>query len=128
MPQLIFEGKVFSGRGEGKRFVGLPWVKRQIMQKTGFTPYDGTLNLCLTGDSVEKRRQLDQANGSVVEPEAGFCPGILFRGYIEGLECAVILPKVPNYPVDILEVVASQNLRCRLGLADGNTVAVAVTF
>ncbi|MGD6853138.1 MAG: DUF120 domain-containing protein [Candidatus Bathyarchaeia archaeon] len=128
MPRLTFEGTVFSGRGEGKRFIELPWVKRQIMQKTGFNPYAGTLNLRLTGDSVEKRRTLDQANGSVVEPEAGYYPGVLFRGYIEGVECAVILPKVSNYPVDVLEVVAPQNLRCRLGLADGNTVAVAVTF
>jgi riboflavin kinase len=128
MPQLIFEGTVFSGRGEGKRFVELPWVKRQIQQKTGFTPYAGTLNLHLTRGSLEKRHLLDQAKGSIVEPEAGFCPGVLFRGYIEGLECAVILPKVPNYPLDVLEVVAPQNLRCKLGLADGNTVAVAITF
>lgn len=128
MPQLTFEGTIFSGRGEGKRFVELPWVKRQITQKTGFTPYAGTLNLRLKCDSVQKRQLLDKAEGFVVEPEAGFCPGVLFRGYIEGIECAMVLPKVPSYPADLLEIVAPQNLRCRLGLADGDAVAVEITF
>ncbi|MEM2419584.1 MAG: DUF120 domain-containing protein, partial [Candidatus Bathyarchaeia archaeon] len=36
------KGKVFSGTGEGSKFVGLKWVKNQIEEKLGFTPFKGT--------------------------------------------------------------------------------------
>lgn len=128
MAQLTFEGTVYSGSGAGKHFVNLPWVRRQIQEKLGFTPYSGTLNLRLTGENEKKRRLLDAAQGLAVKPEAGYCPGALFKATIDGLECAVVIPKVPNYPADILEIIAPLYLRGNLGLTDSSTVAVMVTF
>ena len=128
MPQLTFEGTVFSGTGAGKKFVDLPWFKRQIEEKLGFTPYPGTLNIRLTKEGVENRRRLDLAEGFLVEPKAGYCPGMLIKAVIGGLECAVVIPQVPNYPVDVLEIIAPLYLRGRLGLEDGCCVAVVVTF
>ncbi len=120
------EGKVFSGRGEGKKFVELPWVKRQIEEKLGFSPFAGTLNVRLTEESVEKRKQLTSARGFCVEPQAGYCDGLLFKATLGGLDCAVVLPLVPNYPPDVLEVIAPIYLRSKLGLRDGNSVAITV--
>ncbi len=128
LPQLTFEGKVFSGKGEGKKFIELPWVKRQIEQKLRFCPYPGTLNLRLTEDSTEKKRLLDAAKGSAIAPKAGYCPGLLFRAHLDGVECAVVLPKIPNYPTDLLEIIAPDYLRSKLGLKDGSSVSVKVTF
>jgi len=128
LARLNFEGTVYSGSGAGKRFVNLPWVRRQIQEKLGFSPYSGTLNLRLTGENEKKRRLLDVAQGLAVEPEAGYCPGVLFRASIDGLECAVVLPKVPNYPTDILEIISPLYLRGSLGLTDSSIVAVVVTF
>jgi riboflavin kinase len=128
LPRLIFEGTVFSGKGEGKRFVELPWVKQQIDEKLHFTPFAGTLNLRLSKSFAEKRKTLDSKGGFTVAPEAGYCAGILFRAYVEGLECAVVLPKVPSYPDDVLEIIAPLYLRGKLGLIDGSAVTVIVTF
>jgi riboflavin kinase len=122
--QITFEGKVFSGKGEGKRFVELPWVQCQVEEKLGFTPFFGTLNLRLNKESAAKKKLL--VNGLKVEPQRGFCPGMLFKACIGGLECAVVLPQVPDYPLDVLEVIAPTYLRGQLGLADGNMMAVAV--
>jgi len=119
-------GTVFSGRGEGKKFVDLPWVKRQIEEKMGFSPYSGTLNIHLTEESAKKKIQLENAKGTKIEPHAGFCPGVLFRACIGDLECAAVFPKVSNYPCDVLEVIASVCLRERLDLADGSLVTVSV--
>lgn len=77
---------------------------------------------------MEKRRRLDSAEGFLVEPQAGYCPGVLIKAVIGGVECAVVIPQVPNYPNDILEIIAPLYLRGRLGLTDGNVVAVVVTF
>jgi riboflavin kinase len=114
--------------GEGKRFVALPWVKAQIERKLGFTPYFGTLNLKLTKDSAQKRKLLDTAEGFLIEPETGYLPGVLFKASIGGLECAVVLPRMPDYPADVLEIIAPRYLRGKLGLVDGSSVAVVVTF
>ena len=54
-------GTVFSGEGNGKKFVDLPWVKQQIEEKLGFSPYLGTLNLRLTEKDAEKRSLLETA-------------------------------------------------------------------
>jgi riboflavin kinase len=128
VPRITLKGTIFSGIGEGKRFVALPWVKAQIEQKLGFTPYLGTLNLRLTKDSAEKRKRLDTVEGFLIEPQTGYLPGVLFRASIEGLECAVVLPRIPDYPEDVLEIIAPQYLRGKLGLVDGSMVAVVVTF
>ncbi len=127
MLQIVFEGTVFSGTGNGKKFVDLPWVKQQIIDKLGFSPYSGTLNICLTKESVEKRILLENAKGIEVEPQPGYCPGELFRACIGALECVVVVPKVPNYPSDVLEVIAPVCLRGRLKLVDGSLVAVSVS-
>ena len=126
MPKIVLNGTVFSGKGEGKKFIGLPWVKRQIEGKLGFSPYSGTLNLRLTKESLEKRIKLENTSGISVEPQAGYCPGIMFRACIGVLDCAVVVPQIPNYPSDVLEVIASVCLREQLKLVDGSSVTVSV--
>jgi riboflavin kinase len=126
LPKIVFRGKVFSGLGDGKKFIGLLWVKRQIQKKLGFSPYAGTLNIRLTDEDIRKKILLQKAKGMVVEPQAGYCPGILFNACIGTLECAVVIPQIPNYPSDVLEIVAPVCLREKLKLADGNSIAVTV--
>ena len=121
------KGKVFSGTGEGAQFASLPWVKRQIKEKIGFTPYPGTLNLRLNNDFVAIRRLLENANAIDILPEPGYCSGKCFKAYImQRLKCAVILPCVKNYPKDVLEIVAPSNLREKLKLSDGDEVEVKI--
>ena len=126
MPTLVFDGTVFSGTGAGKKFIDLPWVKRQIEEKLGFSPYSGTLNIRLTKDSAKKRVLLEKAEGTGVTPQVGYYPGVMFKAKIGSLAAGVVIPKVPNYPSDVLEVIAPVYLRERLRLADGSLVAVTV--
>lgn len=126
MPIIVFEGTVFSGTGAGRKFIDLPWVKRQIEEKLGFSPYSGTLNIRLTKDSTKKRALLKAAEGIGVTPQVGYYLGVLFKACIGSLEAGVVIPKVPNYPSDVLEVIAPVYLRERLKLADGSLVAVTV--
>jgi riboflavin kinase len=126
--QLTFRGTVFSGSGAGKHFVGLPWVRVQIEQKLGFTPYPGTLNLHLGKDEAIKRRLLDPALGIRVEPEAGYFLGSLFSATVLGVKAAVVVPLVPDYPADVLEVIAPLYLRGKLEEGgEGERVVVTVT-
>jgi riboflavin kinase len=126
LPKLVFEGTVYSGKGEGKKFVDLPWVKKQIVEKLGFSPYLGTLNLHLDNCSIEKKVLLENATELEIKPKPRFCPGVMFKAQIGDLNCAVVIPKVPNYPSEILEIIAPVCLRERLKLVDGSLVSVLI--
>jgi riboflavin kinase len=126
LQKITFNGTVYSGAGEGKKFIDLLWVKRQIQEKLGFTPYSGTLNIHLNKESVMQKKLLKKAVHLPICPEKGYCTGILIKAQIEGLDCGIIIPQIPNYASDVLEVVAAWCLRERLKLVDGTKVAVMV--
>lgn len=128
MANLSLRGKVYSGKGEGKKFVSLPWVERQIHEKLGFSPYPGTLNIRLSREGLANKKMLTKAERIEIEPEKGFCKGFLIKGKISGLGCGIIVPLVPAYPPDVVEVVAAVFLRQRLHLSDGREVAVTVVL
>lgn len=127
LQKLTVEGKVFSGEGRGKCFMMLPWAKRQIVDKLGFEAYPGTLNIRLTSQSINKRSLLEPEKGLLVQPESGYYYGALFLAEIKKIKAAVVLPLVPNYPIDLLELVAPAYLRGTLGLKDGDRVTVEVS-
>ena len=126
MPKIALRGKVFSGTGKGKKFMNLPWVKRQIERKLGFFPYSGTLNIRLNKESVKKKTLFENVKEIEIDPQAGYFPGLLFKAYLDTLNCAVVIPKVPNYPSDVLEIVAPIYLREHLKLVDGSLVIITI--
>ena len=126
MPKIVFKGTVFSGNGEGRKFIELPWVKQQIQEKLGFTPYAGTLNIRLAEDSVVQKKQLEKAKRLEVIPEKGYYSGLLIKAKIGSLECAIVIPQVPNYPSNVMEIIAPVYLRERLKIADDSEVTVTV--
>ena len=126
MPKIVFKGTVFSGNGEGRKFIELPWVKQQIQEKLGFTPYAGTLNIRLAEDSVKQKKLLQDTKGIEVYPERGYYSGLLIKAYMGILECAIVIPQVPNYPSNVMEIIAPVYLRERLKIADDSEVTVTV--
>ena len=125
--KITTKGKVISGSGRGKHFVNLPWVKKQINTKLGFNPYLGTLNLRLSNE--RHNIGLRNAKGIIIKPDVGYYEGKCFRALVmKKIEGAVVLPIVPNYPSDLLEIIAPVSLRETLGLTDGMTVKVTITL
>jgi len=123
------KGRVFSGTGEGAKFIKLSWVKDQIREKMGFTPYEGTLNLRLNGEDKKVKKALEEADSVIIVPESGYCRGKCFKARImESVDGAVIIPEVEGYPDDVLEVIAPINLRERFRLKDGDYVELSLTF
>ena len=127
MPKIKFAGTVFSGTGQGKKFMELPWVKQQLTKKLGFSPYAGTLNIRLNKESAKQKSQLEKQHGIIVYPEESYYAGLLFKAKIGTDECFIVIPQVPNYPKDVLEVIAPINLREKLNLKDGDQATVEVT-
>ena len=128
MSTLSFRGKVYSGKGEGKKFIELPWVQKQIHQKLGYTPYSGTLNIRLNRESILLKKKLDKAPRLEIVPETGYCKATMIKAKIMDLDCAIIIPHVPAYPPDVIEVVAPIFLRQRLNLMDDSEAEVTLSL
>ena len=127
MPFSI-KGKVVEGKGTAAGFLGLVWVKDQIKEKAGFTPFLGTLNLELFSPSPEEYQcYIQSRTGIIIEPlENGYEPGLLFRVKVNNkVEGLVVIPQIVDYPKDKVEVIAALNLRTALELGDGSIVSVS---
>ena len=128
MKTLQVKGKVFSGSGEGAKFIQLPWARTQIAEKLGFIPYPGTLNIKTTEGSRELKL-LKKEKTIEISPIEGFCRGRCFKAiFVDNLKCAVIVPEIPNYRENTIEVIAQVNLREKFKLRDGDVIEVKIAI
>ncbi|RLI85430.1 MAG: riboflavin kinase [Archaeoglobales archaeon] len=127
---VVIKGRVFGGVGEGAYYVSLEGYRKQFIEKLGFDPYPGTLNLKIPKEQMYFRKMLDQEEGIRIEgfstADRTFGDVKAFKCRIDGVDGAVVLPKRTHYPGDVLEVIAPVKLREKLGLKDGDTVEVEV--
>ena len=123
---------VFTGLGEGAYYVTREGYKRQFVEKLGFEPYPGTLNLRITDpESLRARRELDYYPGIEIrgfEAEGGtFGAGKCFRALVnDEIEAAVVIAYRSHYGPSVLEVISPVYLRGKLGLKDGDEVKVKI--
>jgi len=123
---LCVKGIVSFGKGEGTKFTKLEWVKTQTRERLGFIPEPGTLNLNINKDQIQNRALLDKAEAIEIQSPTGHGRGRLFRANLQDHEVAVIIPQVPNYPEDLVEIIAPINLRRRLKLEDGASLELQI--
>jgi len=129
--EVILEGIVFTGLGEGAYYTQLPHYVEEFRKKLGFKPYPGTLNLRLINrEDVLKRMLVEKAADIVIE---GFSNGVrayggakCIRGFIDGEEIFLIFIERTHYPKDVIEVIAPICLRERFKLKDGDKVTLKV--
>ncbi len=128
--KVCIKGKIVSGVGEGKYYVGLEGYKKQFVEKLGFSPFLGTLNIKISKEQMYFRRVLDEEEGILIEgfktADRTFGDVKAFKCRIDGVEGALIFPQRTHYNKEIIEVIAPVNLREKLGLKDGDEVEVEV--
>lgn len=126
--RLHLEGELCSGLGEGRRFTQLDWAAREFVDKLGFVPYPGTFNLRMGGAAWERARGLlSRQPGIAIVAAAGYCGAKCFTVAIGGrVNGALVLPQVPAYPTDKLEIVAPLSLRQALRVNNCDRVRLRV--
>ncbi|MBI4444029.1 MAG: CTP-dependent riboflavin kinase [Acidobacteria bacterium] len=120
------EGRVSSGLGRGAQFLVLDWVRQQLRESLGVTPFPGTLNLEVAPEVFRRIFDRRTAFQKISDPSAPHCPGFLCRVALKanGQICGsayLILPEMTVYK-DVLEVISEHNLREALHLKDGDRV------
>ncbi len=131
-PSVTLEGILFTGLGEGAYYVTRDKYRKQFIEKLGFDPYPGTLNLKLTSEyDAEARSELETYPGIEVE---GFdsesrtfgnvkCYPAVIDNKMKG---AVLFALRSHYDSSVLEIIAPTHLRSKLKLTDGHKVKVEV--
>lgn len=124
----FLSGKVITGLGEGQYYISLDGYRAQFIEKLGFDPYPGTLNIRLDTPGVELRKGINaniRISGFTSENRT-FGSGSCFKIRIDNIDGAVIVPERTHYPEDIIEIIAPVNLRKYLNISDGSIVEVEV--
>lgn len=129
---VTLEGVLFTGIGEGAYYVTRDGYRKQFIEKLGFDPYPGTLNLKLTTDyDIKTRSELEAYPAIEIQ---GFknesrtfgpvkCYPAIINNKVKG---AVVYALRSHYNSSVMEVIAPNFLRNQLKLKDGNKVKVEV--
>jgi len=129
---ITIEGTVFSGLGEGRYYVTREPYRKQFIERLGFDPYPGTLNLKISSEyDAEMREELETYPGIEID---GFknehrtygsvkCFRVIINNREEG---ALVMALRTHYDRSVIELIAPTYLRSRLKLKDGNKVKVEV--
>ena len=128
----IIKGRVFSGLGEGAYFTQIDWVKQQCLEKLGFIPFAGTLNLHVNEDYLNLTQQArSAAEIDVVPPSPDFCPAKAIPVSIGNIKAAIIVPHAEEFtddvhPADIIEVIAPVEVKKALDIKDGDELVITL--
>ncbi len=127
--KLVIKGLVSSGIGEGRYYMSLDGYRRQFIEKLGFDPYPGTLNLKLSKDQILLKLELEKKEGIIINgfkaENRTFGSVKAFKCKMKNLDCAIILPERTHHS-DVIEIIAPVNLREKFGLKDGDLIEVEV--
>ena len=122
-------GKIVSGVKQGAFFTQLDWVQEQCLQKLGFKPFPGTLNLEIAHENMRIIEALQAQEGiELVPPDSNFCAGSVFPISIEGISGAMVAPAadVRVHAKNIIEIISHLGLKDALGVEDGDWVTLTI--
>ncbi|MFC5971676.1 DUF120 domain-containing protein [Halomarina salina] len=133
-------GTVTGGMGEGRHYISLPGYKEQFVERLGYEPFPGTLNVDLDAESTRARAALDGLEPVRIDgwedDERTYGPAFCWPATIalDGDESTdggydeahVVAPERTHHGQDKVELIAPDRLRDELGLDDGEGVTVHV--
>jgi len=131
-PSVTLEGTVFTGLGEGAYYISKEHYRKQFIEKLGFDPYPGTLNLKLTTEyDLKTHSELETYPAIEIQ---GFknedrtfglvkCYPATIGNKVKG---SLISALRSHYDSSVVELIAPVCLRKHLNLKDGYKVKIEV--
>ena len=120
-------GKILSGVQKAAQFTQLDWVREQCMEKLGFIPFPGTVNLEITEEDISTLKALRKEEGiRLIPPDPQFCESKAFpitMGHIQG---ALIIPEenVRVHGRAVIEIMAPVKVKDALGVDEGDNLSL----
>jgi len=129
---LTIQGRLFTGLGEGAYYITREGYWKQLVNKLGFKPYPGTLNLKVsTSTGMVTRRELEKLPGIIID---GFSDGQRTFGTLKCIPAlindkirgAVLLIQRTHHNSSVIEIIAPVYLREALKIKDNDLVNVKI--
>ncbi|MDI6643988.1 MAG: CTP-dependent riboflavin kinase [Methanobacteriaceae archaeon] len=122
---MKFKGIVVSGYGEGAYFMGLNVYQSQFLDKLGFEPYKGTLNIEISEETRSMLKTVPREIYGIIEGSGSYGAVKFLKATLnDKIDGAVIFPEKTHHPQNLLEFVAPVKLRDELKIIDGDSVTI----
>ena len=128
-------GRRHARDGEGRHYITLPGYAEQFVSRLGYEPFPGTLNVELDEESVRRRGEIAGVDAVPIDAwedddrtyGAAACYAVTIVADGRRYDDAhAIVPDRTHHDDDQLELIAPDELREELALADGDEVEVRV--
>ena len=127
--KLTIPGRIVSGAKKGAFFTQLEWVREQCLEKLGFAPWPGTLNLEIPIDRVPMIERLVVEEGfELVSPDENYCSGHVIPVSVDGIAGAIVFPadNVRVHTKNVVEIISPEMLKDILDVQDGDSVMITI--
>ena len=105
----FMRGKIASGLGQAQYFISREGYSRQFLERLGFVPFPGTLNVRLE-EPFPAELPAIRIEGFAEEGQSfGECK--CYRIKLNGIEAAVVRPERSRYPPELIEIIAPVKLQ-----------------
>ena len=127
MGELVLDGIITHGLGEGSVFMSMERYKKEIKKKLGFGAYPGTLNLKVNKKQIESLKKLSPIKISSYKKNNKTFYGVkCYKARINNISGSIIIPDINKHKKDIIEFIAPLDLRSELKIKDGDTVKIKI--
>lgn len=134
-PSIVeFIGHVTGGMGEGRHYITLDGYMEQFVDRLGYEPFPGTLNLILSEQSIRRRGRLESVPSVPIDGwedvQRTYGPATCYPAVVEGprggiVDTAhIIEPVRTHHDDDNLEVIAPVRIRDELDIEDDDRLLV----
>ena len=134
---ITLSGTVTAGMGEGRHYISLRGYHVQFVNRLGYEPFPGTLNVTLDDESVRRRASLDTIEAIPIDgwedADRTYGPATCYQATVtnragETYEKAhAIIPERTHHDENNLELIAPDKLRDVLSLADDERIEITIT-
>jgi riboflavin kinase len=127
---VTLEGTVFTGIGEGAYYITKDGYRKQFIERLGYDPYPGTLNMKLTNDyDMKARAELEAYPAIEIQAFKNEnrtygpvkCYPALINNRAKG---AILFALRTHYDSSVIEIIAPNFLRQQLKLRDSQKIKI----
>ena len=122
---MKIDGEVTTGLGKAAYFLSQDFYTKEFEKNLGFIPFPGTLNVIVSEDSLDEINDIKNNCKNIIKPDEGFGAVKYIQAKLnDEVDGAIVFPAKTTHEENYLEFIASEKLREKLGLEDGDIVTL----
>jgi len=127
MVEVVLEGTVTSGLGEGAFFMSMEHYKEEIKKKLGFETFSGTLNIKTDKESIDSLKKINPIIITGFKKNNKTFGGVsCYKAKINDIDGSIIMPHINKHKDNIIEFIAPISLKSELNIKDGDKVKIQI--